>query len=106
METAEHEMLRSRGLSVHSRDEDRTIGWPRVEVACRYEAPARFGDELLIEVRTERRGQRSMIYAFRILRDDTLLAEGRMSCVCCELSAERPPRPIPIPAAIRDRLPG
>ena len=105
METAEHEMLRARGLSVHLEHDGQVIGWPRIEASCRYEKPARFGDEIEVEVRVERRGQRSMIYGFRLLRDRELLAEGRMASVCCVLSADSPPRAIPIPPFLLEKLP-
>jgi YbgC/YbaW family acyl-CoA thioester hydrolase len=105
METAEHEMLRSRGLSVHAESDGRVIGWPRAEVSCRYVAPARFGDEIEVEVRVERRGTRSMTYGFQVRRGSDLLAEGRMTSVCCELNPEHPPRSIPIPESVLSRLP-
>lgn len=105
MEAAEHEMLRARDLDVHFEHDGRVIGWPRVEASCRYEKPARFGDEIEVEVRVERRGERSMRYGFRILRDEELLAEGHMTSVCCILSSNRPPEAIPIPAFLLEKLP-
>ena len=45
-----------------------------------------------------------MTYGFRILRGEDRLAEGRMTSVCCELDPDRPPKPIPIPAAMREKL--
>ncbi|MDH3254055.1 MAG: acyl-CoA thioesterase [Acidobacteriota bacterium] len=106
METAEHEMLRDRGINVHFEHEGTVIGWPRVEVTCRYLKPARFGDAVEVEVRVRRCGQRSMTYDFRILRQEHLLAEGQMTSVCCVLHADRPPEAITIPHVIADKLPG
>ena len=105
MEAAEHEMLRARDLSVHLEHDGLVIGWPRVEASCRYEKSARFGDEIEVEVRVESRGERSMRYGFRIIRDEELLAEGHMTSVCCVLSRNRPPEAIPIPAFILEKLP-
>ena len=105
METAEHEMLRRRGLEPLTDDVGRTIAWPRVEASCRYLGPARLGDDLSIEVRVVRRGNTSMTYGFRILRGEELLAEGRMTSVCCVLSPDQPPQPIRFPEPISDRLP-
>ena len=105
MEAAEHEMLRRRGLEPLTEVEGRVIGWPRVEANCRYMKPARLGDHLDIEVRVDRRGQRSMTYGFRVLRGDEVLAEGRMASVCCILSDDRPPEAIPFPQAIAEKLP-
>ena len=42
METAEHELLRSLGLSVVSQDATGTITWPRVAARCDYQGPVRF----------------------------------------------------------------
>jgi YbgC/YbaW family acyl-CoA thioester hydrolase len=105
MEAAEHEMLRQRGLDVHLEQDGHVIGWPRVDVTCRYEKPAKFGDLLEVEVCVARRGERSMTYDFRVLRQAELLAEGRMVSVCCILSADRPPQAIPIPDSILEKLP-
>ena len=42
MEQAEHELLRSVGLSVH--DVASQISWPRVSAKCDYQSAARFED--------------------------------------------------------------
>jgi YbgC/YbaW family acyl-CoA thioester hydrolase len=105
MEAAEHEMLRQRGLDPLTEVEGRVIGWPRVEANCHYLKPARLGDHLDIEVRVDRRAQRSMAYGFRVLRGDEVLAEGRIASVCCILSDDRPPKAIPFPQTIAERLP-
>jgi YbgC/YbaW family acyl-CoA thioester hydrolase len=105
MEAAEHAMLRRRGLQPLMEVEGQTIGWPRVEANCRYLSPARLGDDLDIEVRVERRGERSMTYGFRVLRGAEILAEGRMASVCCILRSDRPPEAIPFPNVIAEKLP-
>jgi 4-hydroxybenzoyl-CoA thioesterase/acyl-CoA thioester hydrolase len=106
METAEHEMLRNRGTTVHLEHEGQTIGWPRVEASCSYYKPAKFGEEIEIEVRVKRRGVRSMTYGFRFQKDGELLAEGHMTSVCCVLESGKAPEAIPIPDVIGDKLPG
>lgn len=98
METAEHEFLRSLGTGVHREHEGRVIGWPRVAASCDYRAPARFGDLLEIHVDVLRKGDRSMTYGFRIERDGILLAEGRMTAVCCLVDGDDGPRATAIPA--------
>jgi 4-hydroxybenzoyl-CoA thioesterase/acyl-CoA thioester hydrolase len=105
METAEHEMLRQRGLTPLADDHGRSIGWPRVEARCEYLKPALLGDDLAIEVRLARRGERSMTYEFRIARGAEILAKGSMSSVCCVLQSDRPPQAIPFPDFIADKLP-
>lgn len=105
METAEHEMLRERGLEPLVEHDGQVICWPRVEASCRYSKPARLGDSLDIEVRVERRGKSSMTYAFRVMRAGETLADGRMTSVCCTLNDDRPPDAIPFPTFIAERLP-
>ena len=39
MEVAEHEFLRSLGISVHAEIDGRLVGWPRVRAECSYRAP-------------------------------------------------------------------
>ena len=68
MEQAEHELLRSVGLSVVMHDAEGKLSWPRVAVQADYTAAANFEDVLEIEVRIARLGERSITYAFRFTR--------------------------------------
>ena len=104
METAEHELLRSLGTTVHLEDGERTIGWPRVDARCRYLAPVRFGDVVEVRVFIERQGTKSMTYRFEFHCRDQKVAEGTMSSVCCVLGDNGGLRAIAIPDAIADRL--
>ncbi|MEM7050307.1 MAG: thioesterase family protein [Acidobacteriota bacterium] len=104
METAEHELLRSLGTLVHSRHEGHTIGWPRVEAQCRYLSPLRYGDEVEIRLRVARKGHSSMTYEADFWLGERHVARGRISSVCCILDDPAGLKPIPIPAAIADRL--
>ena len=49
MEQAEHEALRSVGLSVHQRTDTGTISWPRVAAECQFLGPIRFEELLEID---------------------------------------------------------
>jgi 4-hydroxybenzoyl-CoA thioesterase/acyl-CoA thioester hydrolase len=105
MEAAEHELLRSLGLSVVMRDEQGTISFPRVAASCDYSGAARFEELLDIEVRIERIGEKSVTYAFRFTRNDQEIAAGKMTSVCCRFDGHAaPPRSIPIPPQIADKL--
>ena len=109
MESAEHEFLRSRGLSVVIEEEGRTdthISWPRVSASCDFQAAARFGDELDIEVVVERIGDKSVAYKYLIGCQGRPLAVGRMTCVCCRIAPGRRPESIVIPPEIRAKLQG
>jgi acyl-CoA thioester hydrolase len=104
MEQAEHALFRSLGLSVFSQL-DVVIGstawpgspasieaigdasnliltWPRVRCECEYFSPARFEDELIVEIWIGRLGTKSMTLSHQIWRDKTLLARGKMVTVC------------------------
>ncbi|MDH4065349.1 MAG: acyl-CoA thioesterase, partial [Acidobacteriota bacterium] len=104
METAEHELLRALGTTVHLEDGDRTIGWPRVDARCRYLRPVRFGDEVEIRVFIERQGTKSMTYRFEFFCRGERVAEGEMSSVCCVLGDNGALRAIPIPEEIAGKL--
>ena len=104
METAEHELLRSLGTTVHLKEGERTIGWPRVEAHCEYLKPVRFGDEIEIQVFVERQGTKSMSYEFKFVCRDEPVATGRMSAVCCVLGENGGLRAIPIPESIAAKL--
>lgn len=104
MEAAEQEFLRSHGLSVSMEWEGRPIGFPRVQATCDYLKPARFEDVVTVIVRVERLGSKSVTYTFDFLRDDVLLARGRMSSVCCRVLDDQKFESIEIPAGFRERL--
>lgn len=105
IETAEHELMRSLGTSVHVTDPGgRVIGWPRVEASCEFVGPLRFGDEVEILLRVARKGERSMTYEAELRTGGRLCARGRMSSVCCVLNDPAGLKPIPIPEPLASRL--
>jgi 4-hydroxybenzoyl-CoA thioesterase/acyl-CoA thioester hydrolase len=97
METAEHEFLRARGTSVDRTVDGVRISWPRVSASCDYRSPAHFGDVIEVRVRVDRHGVKSMTYAFEFWRENTLLAEGKTTSVCCIMHPDRGPEPTEIP---------
>jgi len=104
MEQVEHEFLRHAGLSVLMRDAESELSWPRVAAHCEYESAVKFEDVLDIELRVERLGAKSMTFACTFRSAGRLVAEGRITAVCCRLDAHGPPRPIEIPAWIRTKI--
>lgn len=98
MEQAEHDFLRSLGLSVmHKLPDGATIGWPRVFAECSFKAPAYFEDILDVHITVEQRGAKSLTMRYEFHRGETLIAEGRMKTVCCLLRPGEPMRAIDIP---------
>jgi 4-hydroxybenzoyl-CoA thioesterase/acyl-CoA thioester hydrolase len=104
MEQAEHDLLRSVGLSVVMHDSAGKISWPRVSAKCDFTAAARFEDVLEIEVRIARLGKRSITYAHRFLRDGKELASGEITAVCCRIKDGKPPKSMDIPGAMVKKL--
>jgi 4-hydroxybenzoyl-CoA thioesterase/acyl-CoA thioester hydrolase len=104
MEEAEHEFLRSRGLSVLMRDPQGPISWPRVATRCDFRGPLKFEDIVEIEVRLARLGEKSVTYSFVFRHEGREVAEGEMTSVCCRLAEYAPPQSIAIPDWIRERL--
>lgn len=104
MESAEHALLRSLGLSVFGIDDpqggDAVISFPRVSARCDFSSPARCEDDLDIEVVVQKLGKSSVTYGFHVYRDGEELAIGEMTSVCCRLLDGAKPEPIPIPADI------
>jgi YbgC/YbaW family acyl-CoA thioester hydrolase len=108
MEWAEHEFLRSLGMSpgFFVDGAGRRASWPRVAASCEYRAPARFGDDLDIVLRVLSKGRVTLTYAFEIHRDppmangDSLLAEGQITVAYCMVDAEGGLKAVPIPPEV------
>jgi 4-hydroxybenzoyl-CoA thioesterase len=70
----------------------RRIGFPAVHTECDYKAPLRFGDVAALEVTIARLGDRSVRFAFRVLREEgpsgpaALSAAGVVVCAVTDLA--------------------
>lgn len=96
METAEHRFREALGFPLGADSTNgASLGWPRVSASCDYRRPARFGDELEVRSRVVEMGTTSLTFAFTFTRDGAVIAEGRMTSVCCRLEPELLPAPIP-----------
>ncbi len=80
---------------------------PVVNASCRYRAPARYDDQILIETRPSLLRGSVIKFAYRILRkapdgeQATLLAEGETVHVVCDDQLNRKPLPERYEAALR-----
>jgi 4-hydroxybenzoyl-CoA thioesterase/acyl-CoA thioester hydrolase len=106
MEQAEHDLLRSVGLSVVTHDANGVMSWPRVSAKCDFRLAARFEDVIQIEVRIARLGERSITWQHRFVRDGVELAVGEVTSVCCRMNDKGPPQSMPIPAWYAEKLRG
>jgi acyl-CoA thioester hydrolase len=101
------ELLRTLGLSYRMLEVEHGCILPVVEATCRYRAPARYDDEILIETRpTVLRGA-VIKFGYRILRkaaegeDPKLLAEGETVHVVCDAELNKKPLPPHYAEALR-----
>ncbi|MEZ6134820.1 MAG: acyl-CoA thioesterase [Pirellulaceae bacterium] len=110
MEQAEHQLLRSCGVSVvqpiDSRDGQSGwhLSWPRVHVECDYSGSARFEDELEICTHVQRLGDKSITYGFEFLLDGRSIAQGKVVAVCCRVKSGQPLESTVIPVSLSSEL--
>jgi acyl-CoA thioester hydrolase len=104
------ELLRSLGLAYSEMEIEHKLVLPVVEATCRYRAPARYDDEILIETRPAMLRGSVLKFAYRILRknadgaDPRLLAEGETVHVVCDEKFNRQPLPAQYATALRSLM--
>ncbi len=104
MEQAEHEFLRSLGLSVHMELDGDLISWPRLQASCEFTAPVRFEDEVDIRLFVKRKGPKSMTYGCEFSKDGVVVAKGELTSACCVCNPGEVMKAIEIPAVIADQI--
>jgi acyl-CoA thioester hydrolase len=77
MEVGRGDFCRECGFSYRDLEREEQIFLTVAEANCRYLAPARYDDEILVETEASRIGSRVVEFAYRIKSGSTLLAEGR-----------------------------
>ena len=103
-EEAEHEFLRSLGLSVHTPAGDHSIGFPRLSSRIEFKEPMRFEDELDVHIWVGRKRLKSLTYQFKILREGRVAAFGEVGVVCCILRPGGHAEATPLPEAFDSAL--
>jgi YbgC/YbaW family acyl-CoA thioester hydrolase len=104
METVEHELFRSLGLSITSQQSDRHLGWPRVSCGFNFINSLRFEDEFEIHFGVARIGDSSVTYETEVIRDGNVLARGYSTSVCCEIGPDGKMCSANIPDDIAEKL--
>ena len=76
------EWLRRRGVT-YADWAAKGVHLPVVEVGLKYRSPARFDDRIVVETKISQVRSVSVLFTYRIHRDETLLAEGstRLGCI-------------------------
>jgi acyl-CoA thioester hydrolase len=106
------ELLRSLGFSYSQLEIEHQCILPVVEATCRYRAPARYDDEILIETSPGLLRGSVLKFAYRILRkaaenaEPALLAEGETVHVVCDGQLNKIPLPEQYAAVLREMMAG
>jgi acyl-CoA thioester hydrolase len=102
------ELLRSLGLAYSQLEKEHECILPVVEASCRYRAPARYDDEILIETRPALLRGSVIKFAYKIFRkanqegkERELLAEGETVHVVCDDQLNKKPLPEHYAEALR-----
>jgi acyl-CoA thioester hydrolase len=77
MEVGRSDFCRECGFSYRDLEQQEQAFLTVAEATCRYLAPARYDDEILVETEVSRVKSRVIEFAYRIRRGDTRLAEGK-----------------------------
>ncbi len=104
MEQAEHALLRSLGLAVICEIDGREISFPRVNAKCDYLNAIRFEDMIDIRVSVTKIGTKSITYGFDFFREQTPVAKGSITVVCCLMRQGERPESIATPQAFIDAI--
>lgn len=104
MESAEHELIRSIGYSVHGRVDGQLLSFPRVAASCEFHSPARSEDLLEIAISLTRIGNKSLHYQLEFSIDGREVATGKITSVCCRVEPGQPMVSVPLPAEIKEKL--
>ena len=104
MEQAEHELLRSVGLSVFMQVDGQEITWPRVNSKCDFRSMAKFEEVLEIAVTISRLGEKSITWSFHFTIGPRDIASGEITAVCCRVHPDGTLSSTPIPPLFLTKL--
>jgi acyl-CoA thioester hydrolase len=77
MEIGRTDFCRESGFSYADLEREEQAFLPVAEANCRYLAPARYDDEIVVSTEIARLNRRLIEFSYNIKSRDTLLAEGR-----------------------------
>ncbi|MCA9601003.1 MAG: thioesterase family protein [Polyangiales bacterium] len=89
LEQGRVELLRDRGVDVRTLEREERATIVVTDAELRYRQPARFDDLVDIETTVLRRGFASILFGYRVLRDDVVLAEAKLKLACISLESGR-----------------
>ncbi|MBL7056107.1 acyl-CoA thioesterase [Candidatus Woesearchaeota archaeon] len=97
-EVGRTELLREQGLSYAEFEKQNLIA-PVVDVRCTYHDSAKYDDVITIETSIEKIGNSSIKFLYKLLRRNTLLAEGYTVNVFVDMKTKKSSR---IPDKLRE----
>jgi acyl-CoA thioester hydrolase len=93
MEIGRTDFCRDCGFNYHDLEKEEQVYIAVAEASCRYKAPARYGDEIVVETSMTRLGRRVIEFFYKIKCGDAHLADGKTVHVV--VGADKRPRSIP-----------
>ena len=101
-DNATHRMFDLAGFGLTTvREQHLALGFPLVNAQAQFRSPAHAGDRLRIESTITAIGRKSITAAHRVIRDETLLVEGREIRIMGVRNADGVLEAAFIPAALR-----
>ena len=104
IEDAEYSFLRSLGLDAIIDNPKGQLGFPRMRIECDYLHPARYGDQLRIELSTTIVGGKTIEHRFQAYNGENPVVRGMITTACCRFLPDKNPYAIPIPDFIVEKL--
>ena len=100
------ELLRQLGFSYRDMEEQDGCGIAVIDARCRYKAPARYDDEIIVRTRLRLLRESLVQFEYDVLRadDETLLAEGDTTHIVVDRQMKRTPLPEKYTIAFRGAM--
>lgn len=100
------ELLRQLGFSYRDMEEQDGCGIAVIDARCRFKAPARYDDEIIVRTRLRLLRESLIQFEYDVLRadDETLLAEGGTTHIVVDRQMKRTPLPEKYTIAFRGAM--
>lgn len=97
------EFMRQLGFTYREMEQQEQLHLPVAEVRCRYKAPARYDDEIIVRTRIARLRSSLIQFGYEVLRaeDSQLLAEGESTHMVVNTAMQKVPFPEKYMSAFR-----
>ncbi|MCH2373329.1 MAG: acyl-CoA thioesterase [Planctomycetes bacterium] len=103
-EEAEHEFLRSLGLSVHHQSNGQMFGFPRLATRFEFLRPLKFEDEVEIHLWVRHKREKTLTYQFRFAKNGDAIAQGEITVICCRVKDGGKVKSVPLPPSYADQI--